>query len=179
MMSSKSMIKLMLVIIMEFIILMILEVHANDPISLSPTPTALPTSLHLFELDNGDISYFDRCIESTLKKCGVNQAFFIAKNLLECLFEDPMHPKDYPISLGGVIIECFRYCHLTWRHIGFRSAECIVNCYKEKMKRNEITVSIINAPSLKRECIVDCYKEKMKRHEITVSTINAPSSKRG
>jgi hypothetical protein len=150
MMSSKSMIKLMLVIMMEFIILMILEVHANDPISLSPTPTALPTSLHLFELDNGDISYFDRCIESTLKKCGVNQAFFIAKNLLECLFEDPMHPKDYPISLSGVTIECFRYCHLTWRHIGFRSAECIVNCYKEKMKRHEITVSVINAPSLKR-----------------------------
>ena len=79
---------------MELIILIILEVRANDPSPPSSTPIALPTGLNFFQLDNGHMSYIDHCIESTFRKYRKNQTFFIAKFLLECLFKDPMHPID-------------------------------------------------------------------------------------
>ena len=99
-MSRKSTIKFMLMM-MELIVLMILEVHANNNTPVSSAPTETPNKLHIFEHDTGDkdMSYnIDRCIESTVTKD--IHAFYIAKNLLECLFNDPMHPKDYPITFG-------------------------------------------------------------------------------
>jgi hypothetical protein len=66
MMARKHMIKLQPVMI-ELIILIILEVYANDLIPLSPTPTLLPTSLQRpFQLDHEEMTYIHRCLEFTL-----------------------------------------------------------------------------------------------------------------
>jgi hypothetical protein len=97
------MMKLILVT-MKLIILIILEVHASDlalPRSISSALTLLPTNLHPFHLDTEDVTYIHRCILSTIKKCEVEKflEWCIATNLVSCLFDDPMHPKDYPMSL--------------------------------------------------------------------------------
>jgi len=129
--------KLMLVM-MELIILVIFKVHANDPTTPSSAPTTLPTSLHLFQLDNADKSYIDHCIGSTLKKCKLTEPLFAANLLFECLFQSPTHPKDFPISLGDVTLGCFRHCHMKLKLIGEHHAHCLVYCYKEKMKQHNI-----------------------------------------
>jgi hypothetical protein len=54
MMGRNCMIKLILVMI-ELIIIVTLEVHANDPIPFSSASTTLPTNLHPFHLENEDI----------------------------------------------------------------------------------------------------------------------------
>jgi hypothetical protein len=128
------MIKFIMFVMMKLIILMILKVHANENTSLSPAPTALPTRLHLFQLDNEDMSYIDRCIESTLAKR--IKSIYIAKHLLECIFKDPMHPKDYPIRFGEAWIRFYRHCILTKKLIGIHHADCVAECYREKMKKH-------------------------------------------
>jgi hypothetical protein len=50
-MTTKCMIKLKLVM-MKFIILVILKLHANDLNPLSYAPTSLPIGLHPFQLDS-------------------------------------------------------------------------------------------------------------------------------
>jgi hypothetical protein len=67
----------------------------------------LPNRLHLFKLDtkDKDMSYIDRCIESTVTKD--IHAFYIAKHILECLFNGPMHPKNYPINFGEAWMRCY------------------------------------------------------------------------
>jgi hypothetical protein len=68
-MTSKYMIKLMLV--MMKIILIILEVHVNDPTFLSSASTLLPANLLPFQRDNKGINYICRCCELRIvKKCG-------------------------------------------------------------------------------------------------------------
>jgi hypothetical protein len=57
-MLRKSMIKFMLVV-MELIILIIFKVRANDNTHFSLALTELPTKLHLFQLDNHDMSYIN------------------------------------------------------------------------------------------------------------------------
>jgi hypothetical protein len=134
MMSRKSMIKFIMFVMMKLIILMIFKVHAHENTSLSPAPTTLPTRLHLFQLDNDDMSYIDRCIESTLAKS--TQSFYIAKHLLECLFKDPMHPKDYPISFFEAWMRFLRYCILTEKLIAIHHADCIAERYRAKLKKH-------------------------------------------
>ena len=53
MMAKKCTIKLKLVMMM-FIILIILEVHANNPTHISSAPTPPPTNLKPFQLDFSD-----------------------------------------------------------------------------------------------------------------------------
>jgi len=98
-MSKKNLTKLMLVII-ELIILVILNVHANDSTTPSFVPTTLLTGLHLFQLDKADVSYIDHCIERTLKECNfLHEPFATTCFLLKCLFKSPMHPKYFPINI--------------------------------------------------------------------------------
>jgi hypothetical protein len=131
--------KLMLVV-MELIILIILIVYANDPTPLSSAPTPLPTNLHPFRLDNEYMTYIHLCLETTLKKCDIpeesNIEFCIAKNLLGCLFNHPMHPKDYPISLGHALGKCHIHCLFDSRSYGISHAQCIADCYEDQMKKH-------------------------------------------
>jgi len=97
-MFGKNMTKLMLVII-ELIILVILKVHANDPITPSSAPTTLLTGLHLFQLDNADVSYIDHYIESTLKKCKFHEPLATTYFLLKCFFKVQCILKIFPSAL--------------------------------------------------------------------------------
>lgn len=130
------MIKLMLVM-MESIILIIFEVHANDPTSLSFAPTPLPINLHPLHLDDENISYIDRCIERTLKKCEEKHPnrLCVAVNLTLCLFEDPMHHKDYPTNCFYVIGKCSYDCVVDSEHAGIHYASRIANCYEKQMEK--------------------------------------------
>jgi hypothetical protein len=99
MMARKCMIKLMLVM-MKSIILIILEVHANDPTFSLPLPLHYqPTFIH------SNLIMRIRLISTVALKAHIESMeknfmeYFIAIHLLECLFNDPMHPKDYPKDL--------------------------------------------------------------------------------
>jgi hypothetical protein len=132
----KSMTKLMLVM-MELIILVILKVHANDPTTPSSAPTILPTGLHLFELDNVEKRYIEKCcIQDTFQKCKLKEPFCTAEHLLECLFKSPMHFKDFPIEVGDMALDCFKYCYKKLKLRGYRHARCIVSCYNKEMKKH-------------------------------------------
>jgi len=130
----------LMLVIMESIILIILKVYANDPTPLSSAPTPLPTNLHPFRLDNEYMTYIHLCLETTLKKCDIpeesNIEFCIAKNLLGCLFNHPMHPKDYPISLGHALGKCHIHCLFDSRSYGISHAQCIADCYEDQMKKH-------------------------------------------
>ena len=142
-MTSKYMIKLMFVM---KIILIILEVQANDPTFFSSASTLLPTNLLLFQRDNKGINYICRCCELRIvKKCGETNGseFCVAKKLLQCLFKDPMHPKDYPISLEALKIKCFSYCIRVFK-FGSDHADCIVGCYEKNKKKPWISISRID-----------------------------------
>jgi hypothetical protein len=105
MMGRNCMIKLILVMI-ELIIIVTLEVHANDPTPFSSASTPLPTNLHPFHLENEDITYIHRCVERTTKKFESSKVmieYTVAEELLDCLFKDPMHPKDYPILFAPAL----------------------------------------------------------------------------
>jgi hypothetical protein len=136
-MFGKNMTKLMLVII-ELIILVILKVHANDPITPSSAPTTLLTGLHLFQLDNADVSYIDHYIESTLKKCKFHEPLATTYFLLKCLFESPIHPKDFPISIDDMIVDCYKHCFMKLKLQGKAHALCLVHCYEEEIKKHNI-----------------------------------------
>jgi hypothetical protein len=135
--SRKSMTKLMLVT-MELIILVILKVNANDSTTPSFAPTTLLTVLHLFQFDNANVSYIDHYIESTLKKCKLHEQFATAYILLKCLFQSPMHPKDFPINIGDMIVDCYEHCFVKLKLQGKRHALCPVHCYEEETKKHNI-----------------------------------------
>jgi hypothetical protein len=139
MMGRNCMRKLILVMI-ELIIVVTLEVHANDPTPLSsaPAPAPLPTNVHPFHLDNEDITYIHLCVESTIEKCESSEfiEFCSAKELLKCLFNDPMHPKDYPILLTLAISKCYSHCFFDLRIYKINHASCIADCYEEQMKKH-------------------------------------------
>jgi hypothetical protein len=135
-MTRKCTIKLMLVMI-KLIILVILEVDANDPTTLFYVSTPLPTSLHPFKLDNEGMNYINICLGlRTVKKCGetLGMEFCVAKKLLQCLFKDPKHPKHHPISLEALQRKCFVYC-INKLNFGRDHANCIVRCYEDNMKK--------------------------------------------
>jgi hypothetical protein len=75
---------------MELIILIIFKVHANDNTHFSLALTELPTKLHLFQLDNHDMSYIDRCIKQTLIS---KEMYYATKYLVKCFINEPMHPN--------------------------------------------------------------------------------------
>jgi hypothetical protein len=132
------MIKLQPVMI-ELIILIILEVYANDLIPLSPTPTLLPTSLQRpFQLDHEEMTYIHRCLEFALKMCEASRhmEFCISTNLLKCLFNDSMHPKDYATRLSIATIKCANLCSRKLKLVGIAHATCIVDCYEKLMKKH-------------------------------------------
>jgi hypothetical protein len=135
-MARKCMIKLMLVM-MESIVLIIFEVHANELTPLSFAPTPLPINIHPFHLDDENISYIDRCIERTLKKCEEqhHNQLCVAVNLTLSLFKDPMHPKDYPTNFLYVIGKCSYDCVVDSEHVGIHYASCIANCYEKLMTK--------------------------------------------
>lgn len=130
--------KKLMFVIMELIIFQILKVHTNDPTTPSSAPTTPPTGLHLFQLDNADMSYSDHCIDRTFKNCKLTEPFFTAQHLLKCLFRSPTHPKDFPISLGDMALDCFKHCYMKLGLLGYRNAHCLVQCYEEETKKNNI-----------------------------------------
>jgi hypothetical protein len=105
------------------------------PRSISSALTLLPTNLHPFHLDTEDITYIHRCILGTIKKCEVEKIleWCIATNLVSCLFDDPMHPKDYPMSRCEVVLKCNHHCRY---HFGLHFAPFMVECYEEQMERH-------------------------------------------
>ena len=102
-------------VMMKLIVFIILKVNANEPTHLSSTPTPLPTSIHPFHLDNEHMTYIHHCLEIVLKLCETAQfmEYCIAKKLLVCLFDDPMHPKDYPIRYHNLLNKCYHNCFFT------------------------------------------------------------------
>ena len=118
-----------MLVVMELIIFIILEVHANDPTPLSSALTPLPASIYPFHLDNEDMNYIHRCLESVLKLCEERfmMEYCIAKNLLGCLFKDPMHPKNYPTGFYKLLDKCYDNCLFTSQRIGIHHAPCILS----------------------------------------------------
>jgi hypothetical protein len=140
-MTTKCMIKLMLVM-MKLIIPIILKVHANDLTPLSYASTSLPTSLHPFQLDNEGLKYSHYCIQHwTVRECinsrnkqSIPSCF--NSRILNCLFKDKMHPKDYPISLHDLRKTCRSRCYWELRFFGLDRGTCVVHCYEEHKEKH-------------------------------------------
>jgi hypothetical protein len=137
MMCSESLIKLMFMM-MKLIILMILEVHANDSIPLSSALTQLPTSLHPFELDNEMNTYIFHCIESTFEECEEESHINarIGQYLFDCLFLNPMHYKDTHRKLATIKSKCRYFCIGKSKFHGLSAIPCLVNCYEKYIKKD-------------------------------------------
>jgi hypothetical protein len=116
----------------------ILKVHANDPTTSSSSPTTLLIGLHHFLLDNADVSYIDHYIESTLKKCKLHEPFATTYFLLKCIFQSPMHTKDFPITIDDMIVDFYEHCFMKLKLHGKRHALCLVHCYEEETKKHNI-----------------------------------------
>jgi hypothetical protein len=133
--------KLVLLMI-EFTILIILEVHANDSTPLSSAPIPLPISFHPFQLDNYEMTHIHFCLERTLEVCGDIPKLVKHKNvcivsiLFECLFMNPMHHRD--IHGGNEIIKtkCKRLCVKERKFRGLLLLPCLVTCYEDNIKKD-------------------------------------------
>jgi hypothetical protein len=143
MMTTKCMITL---VMMKLIILMILKVYADDITPLSYTSTLLPIGLHSFQLDNEGLKYSHYCIRHPLVRECINYRIeekippcFIAR-ILNCLFKDKMHPKDYPISLEDLRSRCISFCYLELKTFGLDRGTCVVDCYKEHKEKHWISI---------------------------------------
>jgi len=139
MMTTRYMIML---VMMQLIILIILKVHGNDLIPLSYASTSLPTGLYPFQLDNNGLKYSHYCIQHPLVRACINSRTeekippcFIAR-ILNCLFKDKMHPKDYPISLEDLRSRCISLCYLELKIFGLDRGTCVVDCYKEHKEKH-------------------------------------------
>ena len=102
------------------------------PLSL-PLPLNYQTGFIFLNLIRRIRIWVTCCIESTVTKD--IHAFYIDKHILECLFNDPMHPKNYPINFGEAWIRCYRQCYFTEKRLGADHVICVAECYKEKMKK--------------------------------------------
>jgi hypothetical protein len=135
MMTRKCMTKLML----KLIVLVILKVHANDPTPLSSDSTPLSSTLHTFQLDNEGMEYnYHPCLKHwTVIKCGKKQGsgLCIIAKIINCLFKDPNHPKDYPIELYDLKRRCISRCAFELKVFGIDRGSCAVKCYEEYKKK--------------------------------------------
>jgi len=131
------------VLIMEVLILIVLNVQANDLASTSFYPSSPPILLpYSFELDRakGDIH---ECLTNEIEGCksskttwpssDIKYSYCIFRSFKKCLNEFPRHPIMRPI-----IKDCFLVCAIKLeteqRYIaGFTS--CLLKCYEEHVKK--------------------------------------------
>jgi hypothetical protein len=134
--TRKSMTKFMLVM-MELIIFIILEVHANDSTVHSSALTPPRTSLHPFQLDNENKTYIHHCIESTIEVCEKRQHMMMCVGhlLFKCLFKDPRLHGDNPLKLHAIMEVCIYDCLSELEASNYlKYAGCLVNHYEEYIK---------------------------------------------
>lgn len=124
-----------MLVMMELIILVILEVHANDHTRLSSSNlTPLATSLHPFQLDNGNITHIHHCLETTIEEC--LKKLYKMMCIGNLLFEDLMHHKDNPLNLYNIRLECIYQCRLEFKDDFLRYAACLVNYYERHIEND-------------------------------------------
>jgi hypothetical protein len=135
MMAIKCTKKLMLVM-MELVILIIIELHGNDPTHISLNPAPAPTSLHASQVNH---TYNQLCLESTVEKCEKIQNLIalekcVISNLLFCLFKHPIHQKVSVKERFVIPRKCITECFGRLR--GIRGAQCLLDCYEWKMSKH-------------------------------------------
>jgi len=136
-MAMKCIKKLMLVMI-ELIVLIIIEVHGNNPTPFSPSHTSLPIGVHAFQLDN---SHGHHCLESTLEKCEQILELHklercIVRNLFSCLFENQIHLNQPIQERLDIVSKCIVSCLGVEAKQGIRLALCLLDCYKKHMTKH-------------------------------------------
>jgi hypothetical protein len=122
----------------ELIVLIIIEVHGNNPTPFSPSHTSLPIGLHTFQLDN---SHGHRCLESTLKKCEYILKLHmlehcIVRNLFKCLFENPIHLNQPIHERLDIVSKCILFCLGMQTKQGYRLAPCLLDYYEKLMNNH-------------------------------------------
>lgn len=122
-----------MLVIMELIVLG----HDNYLTAFSLSPTLLPTSPHVFQLDQ---SHNHVCLEETLGICEdfielYDIEMCIIHNLFHCLFQNPFHLKVHKHEHSPIKMYCIRYCFGELNYEGIRSASCLLDCFEREMKK--------------------------------------------
>ena len=136
-MVEKCMRKFML-IMMKLIILIVLEVYANDLTPLSLVPTPLPANIDTFQPDNCQKTHIHCCLESILRVCEKVPVMFhlewcIADTLLPCIFENPIiHPR----KRDAIKRKSVPFCVLEEAAQGISLASCLANCYERYIEEH-------------------------------------------
>ncbi len=127
-----------MMVMMEFVMLIIFEVHANDLASLYLNPSSLPTRFTLpFHFDYVHGRQYN-CLEIEVEAYkqkyepeSTDQGKCIIKNFVKCISTNRSVHEIYYISIG-----CLKSCFKEANGVNHHMAACLFECFEEKIKHH-------------------------------------------